>query len=143
MKIIQEFKDFAVKGNMIDMAIGIIIGASFKTVVNVLVKRIIMPPLDYLTNDIKLKDKVYILKKADGDIKEISIGYGELIESFATFLVIGFILFIVVKFMNKLKKKAEDIDNTEVETPKDIELLSKNVELNSKIVELLEELNNK
>jgi large conductance mechanosensitive channel len=128
---------------MIDMAIGIIIGASFKTVVNVLVKRIIMPPLDYLTNDIKLKDKVYILKKADGDIKEISIGYGELIESFATFLVIGFILFIVVKFMNKLKKKAEDIDNTEVETPKDIELLSKNVELNSKIVELLEELNNK
>tara|TARA_R110002050_G_scaffold34397_12_gene86886 strand:+ start:358 stop:789 length:432 start_codon:yes stop_codon:yes gene_type:complete len=143
MKIIKEFKDFAVKGNMIDMAIGIIIGASFKTVVNVLVKRIIMPPLDYLTNGINLKDKVYILKKADGDIKEISIGYGELIESSATFLVIGFILFIVVKFMNKLKKKAEDIDNTEVETPKDIELLSKNVELNGKIVKLLEELNNK
>lgn len=134
MKIIKEFKDFAVKGNMMDMAIGIIIGASFKSVVNVLVKKIIMPPLDLVTNGINLKDKKLVLKEATETTTELAIGYGEFLEVFSTFIVIGILLFIVVKSMNKYKKKAEDTGNKEVETPKDIELLTK-------IVDLLEEKN--
>lgn len=124
MKIIKEFKEFAVKGNMVDMAIGIVIGASFKSVVDVLVKQIIMPPLTFVSNGINLKDKKVVLQEASEGISEIAIGYGALIETFLDFIIIGFTLFVVVKFMNKLKQKSQDVEDETVETPKDIEILN-------------------
>lgn len=128
--LFKEFKEFAVKGNMIDMAVGIIIGTAFNRVVDVLVKQVVMPPLTLLTGKIKYADRKYILREAapatDGAqaVEEVAVGYGLLIEVFIDFLIIGFTVFLVVKFMNSFRKKAEDPKNKTVETPKNIELLS-------------------
>ena len=121
---IQEFKNFAIKGNMIDMAVGIIIGTAFNSVVNTLVKKVVMPPLSLLTDDVNLANRKYILREATEKAEEVAIGYGELIEVLIDFVVIAFTIFMVIKFINRFKKKSEDPKNKEVETPKNIELLS-------------------
>ena len=130
MKLFKEFKEFAVKGNMMDMAIGIIIGASFNKVIDVLVKQVLMPPLSLMTDGVDLQTKRIILREAvlnaNGDIvtSEAAIGYGALGEAFLDFIIIGFTIFIVVKFMNRLRNRAQDTKDDTVATPKDIELLS-------------------
>lgn len=130
MKLIKEFKEFAVKGNMIDMAIGIIIGMAFNKVVDVLVKQVFLPPLSLLTDGMKFSNKKVILREAvlDANSKiiteEVGIAYGSLIEAFINFIVIGFIMFGIVKFMNRLRQKADDNKNKTVVTPKNTELLS-------------------
>ena len=123
-KFIQEFKDFAIKGNMIDMAIGIIIGTAFNKVVNVLVKKVVMPPLSLMTEGVNLSEKKYVLREAYGDIKEVALGYGELIEVLIDFAIISLTIFMVIKFMNRFRTKAEDPSNLEETTPKNIELLA-------------------
>ena len=133
-KLLEDFKDFAVKGNMIDIAIGVIIGTAFNKVVNVLVKEVLMPPLTYLTAGANWENKKYIIREAvitDGTIKfeEVAIGYGKLIEAGVDFLVISFTVFMVVRVMNSMKKKAEDPKDKTVATPKNIELMNKTNEL--------------
>lgn len=131
MKLFKEFKEFAVKGNMMDMAIGIIIGASFNKVIDVLVKKVFLPPLSLMTNGVHMQDRRIILKDAVKDTAgsiitdEVAIGYGALAEAFLDFIIIGFTVFIVVKFMNRLRNKSQDTKDETVATPKDIELLSK------------------
>jgi large conductance mechanosensitive channel len=134
MKLIKEFRDFAVKGNMIDMAIGIIIGASFNAIVNVLVKNIILPPFSLLSDGISFAEKKLILREATAHASQLSIDYGLLIETVLDFLIVGFTIFLVVKFVNRLRAKAEDVQDISVPTPADVELLSK-------IKDLLEEQN--
>ncbi|MFX0557084.1 large-conductance mechanosensitive channel protein MscL [Maribacter sp. CXY002] len=124
-KLFQEFKNFAVKGNMIDMAIGIIIGTAFNNVVNTLVKKVVMPPLSLLTDDVNLSNKKWVLRAGSDEMEEIYIGYGEFLEVIIDFGIIAFTIFMVLKFIKRFKDKAEDPDNSEVETPKNIELLSK------------------
>lgn len=129
-KLIREFKEFAVKGNMIDMAIGIIIGAAFNKVINVLVYDIILPPLSLLTNGINYVDRKIVLepelKDAAGTViqQESAIKYGSLIEVVLDFLIVGFTIFLAVKAMNRLKKKSENPKDKTIVTPKDIELLT-------------------
>lgn len=145
MKLFKEFKDFAVKGNMMDMAIGIIIGAAFNKVIDVLVKKVMLPPLSLLSGNTNMGDKRIVLKDpiiaADGTITkaEVAIGYGALLEAAIDFFIIGFTIFIVVKFMNKLIKKAEDTSDATVVTPKNIELLSKLTDLMEEQNKLLSE----
>jgi large conductance mechanosensitive channel len=134
MKLIKEFRDFAVKGNMIDMAIGIIIGASFNAIVNVLVKNIILPPLSLLSDGISFEEKKIVLKEATENSVQVYLDYGLFIETVLDFLIVGFNIFLVVKFINKLRVKADDIKDVSVPTPADIKLLS-NIE------KLLEEQN--
>ena len=134
MKLIKEFRDFAVKGNMIDMAIGIIIGASFNAIVNVLVKNIILPPLSLLSDGISFEEEKIVLKEATENSAQVSLDYGLFIETVLDFLIVGFTIFLVVKFINKLRVKADDIKDVSVPTPADIKLLS-NIE------KLLEEQN--
>ncbi|MFT6796238.1 MAG: large conductance mechanosensitive channel [Maribacter sp.] len=122
--LFKEFKNFAVKGNMIDMAIGIIIGTAFNNVVNSLVKKIVMPPLSLLTDGVNLANKKMILRAAMDGREEVAIGYGEFLEVMIDFAIVAFTIFIVLKFVNRFKDKAEDPDNKEVETPKQIQLLS-------------------
>ena len=121
---IQEFKNFAIKGNMIDMAIGIIIGTAFNNVINTLVKKVIMPPLSLMTDGVNLSNRKYILREAADGLEEVAIGYGEMFEALIDFLIIALTIFIVIKGINRFKNKAEDPNNTEVETPKNIQLLS-------------------
>ncbi len=126
----NEFKEFAVKGNMMDMAIGIIIGASFNKVIDVLVKKVLLPPLSLMSNGINLQNKRLILRDVITDstgkitTEEIAIAYGALTEAFLDFLLIGLTIFIVVKFMNRLRAKAQDTKDVTVATPKDIQLLT-------------------
>ncbi|MGS2741115.1 large conductance mechanosensitive channel protein MscL [Sinomicrobium sp. M5D2P17] len=129
-KIYREFKEFAVKGNMMDIAIGVIIGASFNKVTDVLVRKILMPPVSLLVSDVNFKDKEWTLREAvmgeNGDViaNKVAIGYGELAESFLDFLVIAFCMFLVVKGMNRLRNKAQNPTDITEKTPKDIELLA-------------------
>lgn len=129
-----EFKNFAIKGNMVDMAIGIIIGASFNAVVNTLVKKIIMPPLSILTGGVDFSNMKFVIREASEHTKEAAIGYGDLFNVLVDFLIVAFTIFIVIKGMNRFRDQAEDVTNEKVETPKNIELLSK-------IEKLLEEQN--
>ena len=125
---------------MMDMAIGIIIGASFNQVIDVLVKQILLPPLSLLSYGINLDNKKLILRESQtnafGDIsvQEVAISYGQFVETFLDFLIVGFTIFMVVKFINRLNKKAEDPSDKTVSTPKNIQLL---MDMNS----LLEEQN--
>ena len=129
MKLLQEFKEFAVKGNMMDMAIGIIIGASFNQVIDVLVKQVLLPPLSLLSDGINLDNKKFILRESQTNtlgevsVQEVAISYGQFIETFLDFLIVGFTIFIVVKFINRLNKKAEDPSDKTISTPKNIQLL--------------------
>ncbi|MCB7480049.1 large conductance mechanosensitive channel protein MscL [Christiangramia sediminis] len=138
MGLFKEFKEFAVKGNMVDMAVGIIIGTAFNKVVDVLVKQVIMPPLTMMTDGINYADRKLVLREGEGVegatnfTEEVSVGYGLLIETLIDFVVIGFVVFLVVKFMNRFRNKAQDPKNKQVVTPKDIELLSS---LNDKMEE--------
>ena len=144
MEILKEFKEFAIKGNMIDMAVGIIIGTAFNKVVDVLVKEVVLPPLSLLTEGVNFADRKIILREGlltakDGvtDIEEISIGYGAFVEATLDFLIVGFTIFLVVKFMNRFRRKSQDPKNKTVETPKDIQLLSDLTELMKEQNELL------
>ena len=83
-----------------------------------------MPPLSLLSSGVSLKNQKIILRNASGNFEEVAIGYGELIEVLIDFLIITLAIFMVVKLMNRIRKKAEDPTDKEVETPKDIELLS-------------------
>ena len=123
MKLIKEFKDFAVKGNMIEMAIGIIIGASFNNVINVLVKNIFLPPLSLLSDGITLDKKKIIIRAQKVNSPEVAIEYGLFLETLIDFLLIGMTIFLVVKFFNNLKNKAQDLKNDDIKTPADIKLL--------------------
>ncbi len=122
---LTEFKNFAIKGNMVDMAIGVIIGASFNAVVNTLVKKVIMPPLSILTGGNDFSDMKIVLRAASDNVEEVAIGYGDLFNVFLDFLIVAFTIFIVIKGMNRFRTQAEDVSNEKVETPKNIELLSK------------------
>ena len=124
MKIINEFKEFAIKGNMIEMAIGIIIGASFNNVINILVKNILTPPLSLLSEGINFNQRKIILRNKTEGISQVSIEYGLFLETLIDFLIVGFTIFIVVKFFNRLKNKSNDLNDKTVSTPKDITLLN-------------------
>lgn len=148
MKFLKDFKEFAVKGNMIDIAIGVIIGTAFNKVVNTLVKEVFMPPLSYMTDGNNWENKKILLREAvinEGKTikEEIAIGYGKLIEAGIDFLVIAFSVFLVVRVMNSMKKKAEDPKNKTVETPKNIELMNKTNYLLEQQNEYLRKLINK
>ncbi len=141
-KFLQDFKDFAVKGNMIDIAIGVIIGAAFNKVVDAIVKEIFMPPLSFLTDGVNLENRKWILREAvageGADARtEIAVGYGKLLEAGIDFLIISFTVFVVVKFIKSWKDKAEDPKDNTVKTPKDIELLDRVADLLEKQNELL------
>ncbi len=124
MGFFQEFKNFAIKGNMIDMAVGIVIGTAFNNVISTIVKKIIMPPLSLLTDGVKLSNKKLLLRSASTNVEEVAIGYGELIEVLIDFFIIAFTIFVVIKIIHKFKQKAEDPSDKTVETPKNIQLLS-------------------
>ena len=143
MNFFREFKNFAIKGNMIDMAIGIIIGTAFNNVVNTVVKKVIMPPLSLLTDKVTLAEQKYILRSAAEGVDEVAIGYGALMEVLIDFGIIALTIFLVIKFINKIRTKAEDPKNKEEVTPKNIELLSNLEELMKEQNVLLRNLNDK
>lgn len=129
-KLLKDFKEFAVKGNVIDLAVGVIVGAAFSKIISSLVSDIIMPPIGLLTNGVDFSKAKILLKSADVDeagkvIEEaVYLKYGNFVNVVVEFTIVAFCVFIVVKLFNSLKRKAEDTNNKETPTPKDIELLT-------------------
>ena len=124
MGMIQEFKEFAVKGNVVDLAVGIIIGGAFGTIVSSLVEDIIMPPIGLLIGGIDFSDLAIELGGVDEEGEPVAIRYGEFINEVISFLIVALAVFFLVKGMNSLQRRAEDEKQAaEVEPPKDIQLL--------------------
>ncbi|MCE1249025.1 MAG: large-conductance mechanosensitive channel protein MscL [Firmicutes bacterium] len=105
---IKEFRDFSIKGNLIDMAIGIIIGGAFGKIVNSLVTDIIMPPLGMLIGGVDFKDLSIVIKKAQGAAPAVAVKYGVFINTIFEFLIIAFSIFLVMKAVNKITGKKEE-----------------------------------
>ncbi len=112
MGMIKEFKDFAVKGNVVDMAVGIIIGAAFGKIVSSFVGDVIMPPIGIILGGVDFANLAVTLKEAAGDAPAVVLSYGKFIQSIVDFTIVAFAIFIGVKAINSLKKK-------EAETPSD------------------------
>ena len=127
----SDFKAFAVKGNMIDLAVGVVVGASFNNIIDAIVKGLISPPLGYLTGGIDLGDKSWTvvaprLDDAGAPVEGtgLVVDYGLVLESGIDFLIIALTIFVVLRFIRRLRDKAEDEKDAEVPTPKDIQLLA-------------------
>lgn len=107
MGMIDEFKEFAVKGNMVDMAVGIIMGGAFGTIIKSLVDDVIMPPIGLLIGGIDFANLKWVLKPGEGDVEAVAINYGLFFNSLLAFIVVAFVLFQLIKGMNAMKKKEE------------------------------------
>src|SRR5512136_2065901 len=105
MSIIKEFKEFAVKGDAVDMAVGIVIGASFSKIVTSLVGDVIMPPIGLVLGGVDFKNLKVVLKAATLDKPAVTLNYGAFINTTIDFLIVAFCIFLVVKGINTLKKK--------------------------------------
>jgi len=108
MKIINEFKTFAVKGNVVDMAVGIIIGAAFGAVVTSAVNDLLMPPIGLLIGGVDFSDLRVVLKEAVGDNPAVTLNYGMFLQVVINFLIVAFAVFLLVKAINSLRRKQED-----------------------------------
>jgi large conductance mechanosensitive channel len=122
MSILQEFKEFAIKGNAVDMAVGIIIGAAFGKIVSSLVADVIMPPVGVLVGGVNFTDLAVTIKEASGDTPAVMWKYGSFIQTIVDFTIIAFAIFLVVKLINRLKKQKAEAP-TPVPAPTKEELL--------------------
>ena len=113
----KEFKDFAMRGNVVDMAVGIIIGGAFGKIVSSLVKDVIMPPIGYLMGNVDFSNLVITLKAKTAEAEAVTIKYGLFFNSIIDFIIIAFAIFMVIKQMNKLKK--EEVAPVEEPTTKE------------------------
>ncbi len=113
MSFIKEFKDFAMKGNVVDMAVGIIIGGAFGKIVSSIVSDIIMPPIGLLMGGVNFTDLKLTLKAAQLDavtgktVEAVTLNYGKFLQTTVDFIILAFAIFLMVKAMNTLKKKEE------------------------------------
>ena len=113
MSFMSEFRDFAMRGNVVDLAVGVIIGGAFGKIVSALVDKVMMPPLGFILGGIDFADKKVVLQaavmEADKVIKpEVAVGYGEFINAAIQFVIVAWALFLVIKAMNRIKKKAAE-----------------------------------
>lgn len=106
MKLWDEFKKFAFKGNVVDMAVGVVIGNVFGKIVSSLVNDIIMPPIGLLIGQVNFSDLMIVLKEAEGETPAVTINYGTFIQNILDFLIVAFSIFLCVKLLNKGKEIA-------------------------------------
>mgnify|MGYP000894048603 CR=1 FL=1 len=108
MGILKEFKDFAMKGNVIDLATAVIIGGAFGKIVSSMVSDILMPPIGLLLGNVDFKDLKFVMKDAVGEVPAVTLNYGMFIQNVIDFLIIAFCVFIVVKVYQKANRKKEE-----------------------------------
>lgn len=126
MSMLQEFKEFAMRGNVMDMAVGVVIGGAFGKIVTSLVEDVIMPPIGWLTGGIDFSRLRWVIKPADDSdpahkVAEVAINYGSFINTVITFLIIAFAIFMMVKAINRMHKKQETAPDA---PPADVVLLT-------------------
>jgi large conductance mechanosensitive channel len=109
MSFVQEFKEFAVRGNVIDMAVGVIVGTAFGKIVSSFVSDVVMPPIGVLLGGVNFSDLAFIIKEAAGTSPAVVMAYGKFTQTVIDFVIIAFVIFTVVRLINSLKKKAEAV----------------------------------
>lgn len=124
MKLINEFKSFAMRGNVVDMAVGIIIGAAFGKIVSSFVNDVIMPPIGLLVGGIDFSQLALTLKAATDAAPAVILKYGVFINTIIDFIIIAWAIFIVIKAMNTLKKKEEEKPASPPAPSEDVVLLT-------------------
>lgn len=124
MSMIREFKEFAVKGNVVDMAVGVVIGTAFGKIVSSLVADVVMPPIGALLGGVNFSDLSLTVKDAVGDSPAVVVAYGKFAQTLIDFTIIAFVIFMVVKAINSLKKKAEAIAEAPAEPSREQVLLA-------------------
>jgi len=107
MSMMKEFREFAMRGNVADMAVGIIIGAAFGKIVSSFVNDVLMPPLGLALGGVDFSDLAVTLQEAGGDVAAVTLNYGSFIQTVVDFIIIAFAIFMMIKAMNSLKKKEE------------------------------------
>lgn len=125
----KEFRDFAMRGNVVDLAVGVIIGAAFGAIVTSLVSDIIMPIVGVATGGVDFSALAYVLKPAsvgvDGtEVAAVTVNYGKFLNFVITFLIVAFAMFLVVKGMNNMKKKQEEAPAAPTPPPEEVVLLT-------------------
>jgi large conductance mechanosensitive channel len=109
MGMIKEFKEFAVRGNVMDMAVGIVIGVAFGAIVSSLVADIVMPPVGVLLGGVNFESLSITLQEASGEVPAVTLNYGRFVQTVLDFVIIAFAIFMVVRGMNSLKRKREEV----------------------------------
>jgi large conductance mechanosensitive channel len=126
MSIISEFREFALKGNVVDLAVGVIIGAAFNGIVQSLVNDLVMPPIGWLTGGLDFSDLAVTLPQSPLALpgaELVTINYGKFITTLISFFIVAWVIFLMVKTINRMKRKEEAKPATVAETPADIKLL--------------------
>ena len=107
MGMVQEFKEFAMRGNVVDLAVGVVIGGAFGKIVSSVVADVIMPPIGLLMGGVDFTDLKLVLKEAVGETPAVTLNYGSVIQTCVDFIIVAFAIFMLVKAMNSLKRKEE------------------------------------
>jgi len=108
MGMLSEFKEFAIKGNAVDMAVGLVIGGAFGKIVSSLVEDVIMPPIGVMMGGTDFSKLGYVIQEAQGEVAAVTINYGKFIQNIVDFTIIAFAIFMVVKGINSMKKAEEE-----------------------------------
>ncbi|MBV6512143.1 MAG: large-conductance mechanosensitive channel protein MscL [Ignavibacteriales bacterium] len=122
MSLLKEFKEFANRGSIVDLATGVIIGGAFGKIVSSLVNDIIMPPIGLLLGDLPLKDLKFVLKQG-AEANPVTLNYGNFLLATVDFLIIAWVIFLMLKGLNKLKRKEEEKPAAPPPVPEDVVLL--------------------
>jgi large conductance mechanosensitive channel len=125
MSMASEFKEFIMRGNVVDLAVGVIIGGAFGKIVSSLVDQVIMPPIGLLTSGVDFAQLKLVLKAADPVAKkpEVAIQYGAFINTCIQFLIVAFVIFLIVQAVNRLRRQAAAAPPSEPPAPTPTELL--------------------
>lgn len=123
MGFVKEFKEFAVKGNVVDMAVGIIIGGAFGKIVSSVVADVVMPPLGLLIGGVNFSGLKLTLKEAEGTAAAVTLNYGQFIQTIMDFTIVAFAIFLLVKAINTLRRQEAAPTPPPAVTPEDILLL--------------------
>ena len=124
MSMMSEFKSFAMRGNVVDMAVGIVIGGAFGKIVSSFVNDVLMPPIGMMMGGVDFSELAVVLKEASGEAAAVTLNYGIFIQTVLDFLIIAFAIFMVIKAMNNMKKKEEEAPAEPPKPSAEVELLT-------------------
>ena len=109
MGMISEFKEFAMRGNVVDLAVGVVIGAAFGKIVSSVVADVIMPPIGLMMGGVDFSDLKVVLKDAVGEVPAVTLNYGSFIQTCVDFLIVAFAIFMLIKALNSMQRKKEEV----------------------------------
>ena len=121
--MLKDFKKFIIRGNVIDLAVAVIIGGAFGKIVTSFVNDVIMPLIGILLGKVDFKSLKWVIEEAVGDTPEVALNYGMFIQNIIDFVIIGFVIFVMIRLIEKLKRKPEAVPEVPAATPEDILLL--------------------